>query len=244
VDSNEAKTVLQAYRPGLPADDPRVAEALERTKRDPDLGKWWKEQCELHEALRAKFQEMLVPSDLKERILAGPRIVKPAVWWRSRATMAAAAAVVVLAIAASALFLQSGTGSEFRAYRRDMVQVVADLYKMNVRATTWDDLRRTLGKNGWPADFVLPDSLRAVRLEGGVMTYWREEKVSLACMKTAEGRDLWLFVINRTVLPAAPAAESPQFAGVGKLNTAAWSSGDKVYLLAISGDETELKKLL
>lgn len=244
MDSKEAKRILQSYRPGMSADeDPRIAEALELTKRDPILAAWLAEECALHEAMAAKFNEVPVPGDLKDRILAERKVMAPAIWWRSRTALAAAAALIFL-VAVAGFFFRSMAGSELRAYRTDMVQFVADLYKMNARATNWDELRHSLARQGWPSDFTVPDSLRAVRLEGGCMTYWREEKVSLACMKTAEDRGLWLFVIPRAALGSAAETPSPQFAKVGKLSTATWSSGDKTYLLASEADTEALKKHL
>lgn len=244
MDSKEAKIVLQAYRPGMSAnDDPRIAEALESTKRDPALAAWFEEQCAWHEALKAKFQEVPVPADLKERILAGRKVARPAAWWRSRAALVAAAALALLLVAAALVF-RTGTSSDLRAYRRDMVQFVADLYQMNVRVNTWDELRQAFAKQGWPSDYAAPDALRSVRLEGGCRLFWREEKVSLLCLKTAEDKGLWLFVMNRAALPASSLTQSPQFAKVGKLSTATWSSGDKSYLLATNGDEGDLKKHL
>jgi hypothetical protein len=244
VDSIEAKRILRAYQPGMESDaDPRIAEALELTKRDPILAAWFEEQSALNSTLTAKFAEVPVPGDLKERILAERKIVRPTLWWRSRTALAAAAALVLL-VAVTAMFFRSMAGSDLHAYRKDMVQFVADLYKMNARATTWDGLRQSLAKQGWPSDFIVPDALRSVRLEGGCMHYWREEKVSLACMKTAENKGLWLFVIPRASLQSAPALPAPQFATVGKLSTATWTSGDKTYLLASEADIEALKKYL
>lgn len=224
-------------------DDPRIAEALELTRRDPALAAWFEEQCALHTALKAKLEEMPVPADLKERILSRRKVVQPVIWWRRRTVLAAAAALV-LVLAAAALYFGVGTNSDLRVYRRDMVQFVADLYRMNIQGTTWDGLRKAFAKQGWPSDYVVPSALQSVSVEGGCILSWRDEKVSLICMRTAEKKGLWLFVMNRKGLPASSTKEEPQLAKVGEMSTATWSKSDKTYLLVSKGDKTEVKKHL
>jgi len=242
--SNEARTILRAYRPGKSAeDDPHFAQALALAGQDAGLGAWLDEQNALHDAMRSKFGEIPVPANLRERILADRKVARPTFWRRSPVALAAAAALVVV-IGIAALIFPDGASADLRAYRRDMVQFVADLYRMNARARTWDELRQAFAKQGWPADYVVPAALRSVRLEGGCMHYWREQKVSLACMKTGEGQGMWLFVINRAALPSGCPTPQPQFADVGKLRTATWCSEDKTYLLATDGGLELLKKHL
>jgi hypothetical protein len=240
----EAKILLKACRPGTTADgDPRIAEALELAGRDPALGAWFEEQCALYATVKAKLEEIPVPDDLKDRILSDRKVVRPALWTRRRIVLVAAAALVLL-VAIAALCFRAGTNSDLRVYRRDMVQFIADLYRMNVQATTWEGLQKAFAKQGWPSDYVVPNTLQSVSLEGGCMLIWRDEKVSLICMKSEKKKGLWLFVMNRTGLPASASKEKPQYGKVGKLSTATWSQGDKTYLLATEGDAADLRNRL
>lgn len=244
MNSEEAKILLQAWRPGVTAnDDPRIAEALELDGRDPELKAWFEEQCALDAAFKAKLEEIPVPNGLRERILSQHKVIQPSVWRRHRAVLATAAAFVLL-VGIAALYFRAASNSDLRSYRRDMAQFIADLYRMNVHATTWDGLQKAFAKQGWPSDYIVPSALRSVHLEGGCMLIWRDEKVSLICMKSETKKGLWLFVMDRTSLPASASKEEPEFGKTGKLNTATWSKGDKTYLLATEGDTADLKNRL
>lgn len=243
MDSEEAKVVLQAYRPGIAVDDDKISEALELARRDSILAAWWEDQCALHEAFEAKFREVPVPDGLRERILAGRRISEPIPWLRSRATLAAAAAVVLLTAVFATVFRMQA-GDDLRTYRRDMAQFVSDLYKMNVQVSSWEELRQAFAEQGWPSDYVVPGALRSVTLKGGCVLYWRKEKVSLICMETREGKGMWLFVANKAMFANAPSKLAPQLAKAGQLRTAAWSEGDNVYLLATEDAAANLRNLL
>jgi hypothetical protein len=86
--------------------------------------------------------------------------------------------------------------------------------------------------------------MQALEAEGAGVIEWRGRKVSLICMEAGEDEDLFLFVVPRSVLPDAPNLESPQFARLAGMMTAAWSAGDKVYLLAGHGEEQSLRRYL
>jgi hypothetical protein len=67
------------YRSGKDAAaDPQMAAALELARRDPELGRWFAQHCAVQAALRAKFQQIAIPADLKARLLAGnKKIITP-----------------------------------------------------------------------------------------------------------------------------------------------------------------------
>src|SRR5438105_292245 len=93
----EAKKLLQACRSGDAASaDPEVAKALAQTEQDPELRRWFEQSCAFHAAVRDKFQQIPVPPGLREAILAQSRIIRPVLWWRKPAWMAAAAAIALL----------------------------------------------------------------------------------------------------------------------------------------------------
>ena len=76
---SEARQTLLLYRPGTDdAGDPPMAAALELARRDPELGRWFAQHCAVQAALRAKFQQIAIPADLKARLLAGnKKIITP-----------------------------------------------------------------------------------------------------------------------------------------------------------------------
>ena len=96
--NQEAKFTLSAYRAsGQDAGDPAFAEALRRTRDDPQLGAWF-ERARAHDAaVGAKLREIAPPGELRAAILAGARAsTMQSSWWRQPVWLAAAAAVVVL----------------------------------------------------------------------------------------------------------------------------------------------------
>jgi hypothetical protein len=72
MNNQEAKLILQAYRPGTQdASDPAFAEALEQVWRNPELHEWFSDQCAYDARIHDKLKEAIaIPADLKVRLLA------------------------------------------------------------------------------------------------------------------------------------------------------------------------------
>src|SRR6185369_7847394 len=102
---DEAKKILLLYRPGRAEErDAEIGQALEQVERDPDLRRWFEQTSRFHEAFAEKLQQIPVPAELKEAILAKRRIVRP-IWWQQPVWLAAAAAIVIL-LSLAAVWLQ------------------------------------------------------------------------------------------------------------------------------------------
>jgi hypothetical protein len=243
VDSQQARQILELYRPGVDDADPRFAEALAFAKRDSELRRWFEEQCALYAAIHARFSEIPVPDGLRDRILAGRKVVPTVAWWRNPVALAAAAAIVVLAAIAGFLVPSRGPAN-FNGFRRSMARAVSGEYKMMLETNDLNQIREFLAKHQAQADYILTSALQETHAEGCSILNWHGHKVSLLCFEIVNDKDLWLFVVDRAALPDAPAAGPPQFASVGKLATAGWSEGEVTYLLAIAGDEKNLRKYL
>ena len=246
MDRGQAKDVLLRYRPGRDDTvDPQVVEALALLERDPELALWFEQQQRVDDVIRARFRETPVPPDLKQRILAEQKIVRPEFGWR-RSLLAAAAGVVLLGALVEWVILRPKPNvidTRFSTYRQQMVETLSDRYYLNVKGSSFDELRQGLAQRQWPTDFLVPDRLRTVTVVGGGALDWNGHKVVMACMKQ-DDHGLWLFVIEKAALQRAPATESPQVESVGAMPTAAWSQGDKTYLFTVKGDETLLRKYL
>jgi hypothetical protein len=239
----QAKEILLSYRPGCDdAVDPQIVEALQLLDQDPELAGWFAEHQRADEVIRARLRETPVPADLKERILAEQKIVRPEFAWRKPVLIAAAAAIIVLGVI-SLWTLRAGVGNGLSAYRAEMVRVVENGYTMSVRASNFDQLRQILTEKQWPSDFIVPDHLRDVTVVGGSALEWKGHKVALACMKD-HSRGLWLFVVENTAFRHAPDSETPSVQTVNSSPTAIWSQSGNTYLLTAQGDEAFLKKYL
>ena len=242
MDSQRAKEILRAYRPGVDDADPQVVEALAQAKRDVELSRWLEQENAADAAIRAKLRDVAVPVGLKTRILANATAETPAVaWWRRRPVWLAAAAIVLL-VELIIYLPHLRPANAFTTYRTGMVQFVAAGYRMDLRADNFDALRQRFVKDGWPSDYVVPSGLTRLSVNGGCECQWRGNKVSLLCLR-AKDHDVWLFVAERSAVWNAPST-SPIFAHEGRIATVSWTAGHLTYVLATEGDEAELKSYL
>jgi hypothetical protein len=245
MDSGEAKKILQLYRPGTTdALEPQMAEALQVVQSDPELAHWFADHCGVYIAIRGKLKQIEVPADLKRRILlenAGRRRIipfnRPAVW------LAAAAAIVLLASAAW-MFLKPGKGDSFAAYKQREVLQVQRGYAMTMTSTNLNEIREFLRAGHSVADYALPKGLENLAGTGCAPLHWHGKPVAMVCFNAGPKKDLFLFVASRSGFSNPPPPGPPQFDRIHRLMTASWSAGNKVYILAGAGDQSELQQYL
>jgi len=247
VDSREAKEILALYRPGsTDAADPRMAEALDHARRDPELGAWFEQQSAVNAAIRAKLKAIPVPAALKREIIVGraehDRIIPlpPAI-----KILAAAAAVALLVTIGWHSFRTEPDPYVFTNYRDRMARTLQKgVPYMNVNSTNEADVLRYCQIHGSPTNFVLPAKLQELPVEGGSALTWNNQAVSMLCLNAGVAgarNDVWVFVMDRSALPDPPPVK-PAYLLVGNLMTASWSAGGKVYLLAGAGTEKDVEK--
>ena len=243
MDREQAKEILLRYRPGCDdTADPQIAEALRLLDQDPELAGWFAEQQRADEAIRAALRQMPVPADLKQRILAEQKIVRPD-FARQRLVLIAAAAAVVMLGAISLWAFRAGVIGGVATYRSEMVRHVEKGYLMSVHASNFDQLRQILTEKKWPADFIVPDRLRNVTVIGGSALEWNGHKVALACLEDHR-HFLWLFVVENAAFRNAPDSETPRVHTVRESPTAIWTQRGNTNLLTVEGDESFLRKYL
>jgi len=249
VNLNEAKTILLLYRPGTAdAEDPQIAEALALAKHEPELARWLADNSACQTALRGKFRQLTAPAGLKEQIISEQAARERVGYWRPR--LALVAAVVVMLLGSLAIFSlpRAARDDTLAIYRNQMAGIALRGYSMDLATNDPAQIRTYLAQNHAPADFVLPDALQKAVLTGCAVEGWQTTKVSMICFHTGRPlppnrtSDLWLFVVDRAALKDAPAAL--QVAVANRLLTATWTQGDKVYLLGIEGNETEIRQFL
>jgi hypothetical protein len=80
----EAKTLLSTHRPGLDPVEPAVAEALQLVAEQPELKEWYELNSAFQRSVRHTLRHLPVPQDLKRRLLAQPRILRPSFSWPPR----------------------------------------------------------------------------------------------------------------------------------------------------------------
>jgi hypothetical protein len=259
VNSEQAKAILQHYRPTVDAADPHFREALEQVQHDPALAQWFTEHCTSYEAVRRTLHQTPVPAGLREAILQAHGQRHPAGRWPQPALLAPAVvvAIIVITVIAYGVYRHRAAVTpprDFAAYLQTMTRVAAGRYMMAIETAEPDVLRHYLATAHAPTDYALPRGLRVLRLEGGLVVEWFGHKVAMLCFAqddeephdkdTKDDHDAWFFVVSRTALPDAPASEAPQFAPTHGLITASWSRGDKTYMLATRGAQATLERLL
>jgi hypothetical protein len=227
----EAQEKLLLYRPGTAdALEPEIAEALRLVAHDEALRRWYEQHCVFQTALRKRFRQIEAPAELKARILAARKLVRPPVWWRSPVWLGAAAALVLVIGLASVLFTPRRP-DRFADFEGRMVRTVLREYRMDVVTNDMRQVRSFLAASGAPADYTVPVRLEQLPLTGAGLLRWRSRPVSMVCFDHGGGQMLFLFVMDRAAVKDPPPA-TPRLDQANKLQTASWSQGDRAYLLA------------
>jgi hypothetical protein len=256
VNTQEAKVILMAYRPwAADAGDPDFAEALTLVPQDAELRRWFEEHCAGQRAIRDRFRQRAAPAGLKEQILAGHPGRSKVIWLRQPVSpWMAAAAVVVVAIGIAVFWMRPPAvpveNVNTATFRSRMEGWLLRNYTMTLETNNLEGIRADLARQEAPADFVLSGKLSETPLAGCGVLRWQDKRVSMICFLTGKplptgGKsDLFLFVVDRSSLPDAPATSSPQINPGTKLITATWTIGDKTYVLATEGDADFIRRYL
>jgi hypothetical protein len=230
---SEAREILLLFRPGTADDaEPQMREALALARQDRELGLWFEQHCALQAALRDKFRQIPVPAQLRERLLAAPKVIRVQVWWQKPVWLAAAAAVALL-LSLAALWMRPSPPDRFANYQARMVSTALreGSYQMDVVTNDMREVRQFLAGKGAPADYDVAPGLGRLQLTGGGALRWRSHPVSMVCFDRGDKQMLYLFVMDRSAVKDPP-AETPQLTKVNRVVTASWSRGNKTYVLA------------
>jgi hypothetical protein len=244
MDSREAKQILAQYRPGdTDSPDPRMAQALELARKDPQLAVWFGQHCAAHVNLPTETD--LWPAPLKKEATAPPVAERPdfILFHKTALFMIGAAALALLAA-----WLWSSYGpahrNNFASYRDRMARLVQRSYPMKIAVTDQSQLREYFRANAGPVGYVLPKNLEKLPATGGAVFTWHNQPVALLGLDGGGSTNLYLFLINRAVFSSPAPPDKLEFLQVGRLNTATWTVGEMVYMLAGPGDNAALQGFL
>ena len=239
MNNQEARLILQAYRPGgEDASDPLFAEALEQARRDPELQKWFAEQNALDARLQTRLETAIpVPRGLKSDLLALRKISRPASWWFQPMKLAiTAAAALLLGVAVLLMLPQRPT--QLASFRETMARYSAQKQEHIVfESHDLAKIQQWLQGRGIQTNFDLPTALPGRSMQGCRVVDWNGRRATMICFML-NGEHMDLFVMDRAGLPGLPDTSAPQYAKAGDLMTATWSKGNSIYLL--TGQNKEL----
>jgi hypothetical protein len=246
MNNEEAKLILQAYRPGgRDANDPQFREALEQAQRDPELARWFGNEQALDSRISARLNTSIKPpAHLKSQLLAQRKIVRRFVWWR-KPTWQLAAACMALLVTVAALWLKPDRSTGFTQYRTEMAGFAGNkLDRLDLMSRDVTEVRRWLAQKESHSDLVLPAGLDGRPSLGCRLLDWKGHKVSLVCFELENKHVAHLLVVDSSAFKDAP-TESPVFNQVDNVATASWSRGGKTYIVASKeASQTDLMKLL
>ena len=239
----QVKEILSAYRPGTEDDaDPTFIEALKVARADAELRVWLSESVAFDNAMRSRLTEVIVPTGLRDTILAQRKIIRPAPWWNPRLTgwQVGAAAAVIVAIGVTALFLgeKPQTFAEFRREIAD--QSWGPRPHVEAKAASLNDVREFLSSRGLSTNFAVPSTLAQSKVRGCSLMHWRGHQVPVLCFNS-QGQHLHLVVVDRYLFPDAPSTV-PETDHWQAWRTASWSKDDHSYVLTGLGTPSFVKK--
>jgi hypothetical protein len=247
VDSREARKILATYRPGdTDSPDPRMAQALQLARKDPQLAVWFGQHCAAHVTLPTELGTAQPPPESKEPKPPGeagrPEYIifnKPAL------VMLAGTALLLLGAWLWPYFATAGTNT-LTSYRDRMARLVQRAYPMKIAVTDQAQLREYFRVNGGPVGFPLPKNLEKLPATGGAVFTWHSQPVALLGLDAGGNTNVYVFLIKRSVFetPTPSDKDKAEFEQIGRLNTATWTIGDTVYLLASPADKTTIQNFL
>ncbi len=229
---DEAKLILQSYRPGgRDRHDPHFADALALAEQDPELKQWFDRQQEFDLALASHIQAVPVPADLKRKLLAPRPAWQAWLYWQMRPAWA---------LAFCGLFLFAGTVGWFAWTNRP---VSFGVFCEEIASRSWDpsphleyangnvpEVRAWLTAQGIQTDFHIPSALQEARLRGVSIIEWRGQRVPVICLSD-QNVHRHLIVAERMYVADSPAENKPVMKDIGPIRTVAWNTGSKTYVL-------------
>jgi hypothetical protein len=246
VDNQEAKFILNAYRPGgRDASDPRFVEALEQARRDPGLEHWFSKSIAFDKAMTEKLCAIEVPLDLRENILAGVKISRPLrspfIKW------AIAAALIAMAMLGS-LTWHKTRPAHLAGWQNQALDVISSLVSkassFDAQSHNANELLAWLRANHAPAAQTLPHNLDKLKSLGCKTFSLNGMQVSVICFMRPDGGLIHLITMNTSSESDREFNPQPKVVHQGQWATATWREGEVTYMLALEGSPDQLRAYL
>jgi hypothetical protein len=245
MDKYTARFVLQSIRAdGADAEAPEFAEALEAARTDPELGSQFVAEQALDRVIASKLASIPIPDGLCDSILARAEVSRSVGRRRFVQRLALAASVALLATVAAVWWSNARRAVSFASYRQEMVGRLDGRIQLSFTSQQADELQQWLAQTRGVTGVEIPRGLKDMPAIGCRTWMWNDRPAGLICFLVDGHQAVHLLVIPRAAVPNAPARAEPQFHPVGNWQTASWTQGENVYVLAGNLDRAALEKLL
>lgn len=251
---NEAKSILEVYRPGdEAAGNPRLAEALALARTDAELAAWLARDQKWDALVRQGLRALPVPAGLRANVLAEQKVVAlptatpGAAWftWRSPVLWAMAAGLMLLA-GVAAIRLNRAPANNLNAFAQAMISAAADSTNhVDVHNQDLKEVKGWLGDHHNLADITLPPALGEQQwLAGCRALAWKGHPVAMLCFLPPHALHVDLFVTAAANLSDPPLTGQPVFQKLKDDAMVAWVNDENLYVLAGAVPEGFLRQCL
>jgi len=249
MDNREVKFILSAYRPGgQDANDPRFAEALEQTRRDPMLERWFQDSIAFDTAVTENLHAVAAPPDLRENILAGVKMSRPPLHWSHPFIKWAVAAAMILSATLGRLIWYEARPAHLAGWQGEALRTISSLVagqsKFDAQSHSGADLIAWLKTNRGPVVERLPKNLETLESLGCKTFSWDGTPISVICFMRPDGGLIHVVTTVSTPATYRSAKAEPTFVRQGEWATATWREGDRIYMLALEGSGEQLRVYL
>lgn len=242
--NEDPRLILSARRPGGDDDaEPEMIAALEAAKADSALVEWSEKQTAVDKTISRALRAVQPPAGLRDRILAGARVSRPAAtdnWFERRAfgilrnSEFAAIAAVFLLLAVALVYNRFGEATDERTWQLFATAKASEIEggKVQIEHQDWafQSVIGWLQERSCPAPESLPGGLAKLGLFGCSTMKWNGQKMSVVCFKLGAGKEVHLVSIDAGSIPDE-LTEIPKWDKVAGFTTAQWKEGNTAFML-------------
>lgn len=245
MNNDEAKFILQAYRPGgRDATDGTFSAALAQAQRDPMLGAWFARTQAYDAAVAAKLREVTPPPGLREAILAGGRVSgrRPVRRMQRWQTWLALAASLVVLLVVGDVWEGHRTAAAQTRYAEFAINDVLHGQHQEAHGAVMTGLVKLLAKSDLALPGPLPVNLGELKDNGCRTLSFAGQAVMEVCFSRG-GEMYHLYMLPRGGVPGAEIAKTPALLAMNGMAVAVWSDGAHDFAVVSPAGMAALKKL-
>ncbi|MCF7688556.1 MAG: hypothetical protein K9N01_09670 [Cephaloticoccus sp.] len=244
MNNDEAKFILRAYRPsGMDANDPMFTTALLQSRHDPLLGAWFSRAQTYDMVVAAKLREIVPPTDLRDRILAGGKDSR-----RRRVMPRRLVGWLALAASVAVVFALSEVwqGRRVEAAQTQFANFALNDFQHgrhhNAGGAVMDSVMGMLAQSDTRLPGALPLSIEEMKANGCRTVKFSGHDAVEVCFER-DGTWYHLYVMDRGVLPRSLFSSAPALLALNDAAVAVWSDSNHDYAVVSPKGMGALKQL-